>query len=76
MLITYFVQYEIMWGVGRQIARAIKCRAVAPKILVSSVRNLLYVTNLAPRILRWLQKIRRIYALLVCGFLGSSQRCG
>jgi hypothetical protein len=73
---VYFVQYENVLGVRRQIARANKFRAVAPKILESSVRNLLYVTLLAPRILKWLHNIRRIYAPLLCGFLGSSQRCG
>ena len=44
---------------GRQVTRTTKFCAVAPNIFGSSVWNLLHVTILAPRILRWLLNFKK-----------------
>ena len=52
-----FIKTSLYAGVHnpeRQVAMATKFHTVAPNICGSSVRNLLHVTLLAPRSLRWL----------------------
>jgi hypothetical protein len=52
---------------GRQVATATELYAVAPNIFGLSVRNLLHVTILAHRILRWPLELWKICTQLVCG---------
>jgi hypothetical protein len=49
---------------GGQVFRMTTCCAVKPNVSVSSVWNLLHVTILAQRILRWLLGFLKIYASL------------
>jgi len=48
---------------GHQVAWTTEFYMVAANICGSSIYNLLYVTLLAPKILRWPLDFRKIYAL-------------
>ena len=64
VFIWHKAQPQVSSNPGRKVAVASKFCTVAPVICGSSIRNLLHVTLVAPRILRWLLDFWKVFASL------------